>query len=185
MSHHARVACLVIVAAAVSGCGSSGTAEESDPEPEGSCHARVDGQTVDIVDVTDVAADARLEGSTLTLTCGQNTDTATGTSYQTRLSFVIKAFDGVGDYAVDDSGTFGKGTYAGNDGTGYETFKPTTGGLDSSCNMSVTGANDARVSGTFICTNLHGFVNDATGACCDSVYVNLTEGTFDLPLAGG
>ena len=174
----------LLVALVVSGCDSAPEDGSTPaPEVEGTCHAKIDGATVDIVDVEDVGASASLDGSTLHLGCGVNEETATGSTYTTRLSFTIKAFDGVGDYTVDDTGTYGKGGYNGNDGNGYDTFKPSTGGRDSSCTISVTEADDSHVAGTFTCTDLHAFVNDATGACCDSQWVDVTEGTFDLPFS--
>jgi hypothetical protein len=86
----------------------------------------------------------------------------------------------VGEYTVDDTGTYGEAGYDGND---YSTFKPSSGGRDSSCTVSVTEADDAHVAGTFTCKDLHAFINDQTSACCDSLWVDVTEGSFDLPFA--
>jgi hypothetical protein len=172
---------LPVVLVALTACD---TATEDDfipPEPtEGTCHARVDGATVDIVDVKDIGANARMDGSTLNLGCGVNTQYANGSSFETRLSFSIKAFDGVGEYTVDDTGTYGKGNYKGNDGNGYETFRPTDGPA-SSCTVSITEADETHVVGTFTCSDLHAYIDEPSGACCDSLWVDVTEGTFDLP----
>ena len=166
---------VVLLAAMAAGCGSDG-AENPEPEaPEGKCFARVDGATVDIIDITDVAAGASMNGSTLHLGCGMNT----GNGAKQVLEFAIKAFEGPRIYTLDETDTFGEATYNGNDGNPYYTVDQDR---QSSCTIEVTDSSDESVKGTFSCTDLGAYINDPQGACCDIIYVNLTEGAFDLPL---
>jgi hypothetical protein len=160
---------LSLLTACGGGGGGGGSGQGGNPLGDlGSCSYRVDGYTIDKVDVQ---AYALLDGSTLNVSCAEMKVGST------KLSFVLdlKAFDGPGQYEIDNTKTAGDATYYGNDNFQYynESQDATAG-----CDVTITAAPAApkegdHIVGTFQCNGLEGYV--AQG---DWEYVNVTNGTF-------
>jgi hypothetical protein len=123
------------------------------------CSFRVSGATVDKVSESPTVA--RIVGSTLTLEC----QLASSTELQPQdfLVVAIKAFDGPGDYVLDQDGVHGDLKYVGNDSLVYIAGRVGGGeALKSSCTFTfLEGPTDpkpgATVAATFHCEGLQGY----------------------------
>ena len=170
-----RILVTLLTATAAAGCGSDGgDGGGGAADKEGKCFARMDGATVDIIDITNTASNAWMDGSTLNIDCSVSDEGY----FETLLSFKLKAFDGPRIYTLDATDKFGVVSYHGNDGNNYENIDQDR---QSTCSIEVAERTDTSLQGTFSCTDLGTYINDPQGACCDNVYVNVTNGSFDLP----